>query len=213
MATTMASGVPTEEYCRCCLTEVSDLLFDVFAILEESKGPICELIATICGITITENDETSKNICGDCLRDLVNTFRFRERCLRANQIVQPKPVQDAVVPQVEKCDPELTEENLANAEKATVSKEDKETQTDKVVNVQQNKPKKSFKYYKYRSTFANKHKPSGNFRIHKCPFQCNICWRRFKQPQDLLMHRGSSHLAGDHFGKITLNLNHRGQWF
>lgn len=53
----MANGVPSEDYCRCCLTEATDLLFDVFSILEESKGPICELIATICGIIVSAASE------------------------------------------------------------------------------------------------------------------------------------------------------------
>ncbi|XP_058823407.1 zinc finger protein 664-like isoform X2 [Topomyia yanbarensis] len=35
-----------------------------------------------------ENDNYSKNICGDCLNDLANTARFRKRCLKAERILQ-----------------------------------------------------------------------------------------------------------------------------
>ncbi|EAT37955.1 AAEL010110-PA [Aedes aegypti] len=207
MATPMANGVPSEDYCRCCLTEATDLLFDVFSILEESKGPICELIATLCGIIISEKDGESKNICGDCLRDLVTTYRFRERCLRVNRILKVKSFGGVwVVPSVVKRDPEWDTGMLAKATQYVLPKSDKESQTEKVAVKDDKQQMKTFGCYECRSKFTGKSQLMNHIRIHKCPFQCNVCFRRFKLSGDLMLHR-SSHHGSDAYGRVTLKLN------
>ncbi|XP_058448752.1 uncharacterized protein LOC131428722 [Malaya genurostris] len=75
------------ECCRCCLAEENDMIY-VFDILDEFDSKICDLIANCGGILITDDDNYSKNICGDCLNDLANAARFRMRCLKTENILQ-----------------------------------------------------------------------------------------------------------------------------
>ncbi|XP_055640624.1 zinc finger protein 43-like [Toxorhynchites rutilus septentrionalis] len=83
----MSSGLVMPGCCRCCLEEENDMVY-VFDILDEFDSKICNLIADCGGILITENDSYSKNICGNCLNDLANAARFRERCLKTESVLQ-----------------------------------------------------------------------------------------------------------------------------
>ncbi|EDS37186.1 zinc finger protein 8 [Culex quinquefasciatus] len=82
----MATVVP--ECCRCCLTEDERDLIFVFDVLDEFESRICDLIETCGGIEITEDDAYSKSICGNCLNDLANAARFRDRCAKTEQVLQ-----------------------------------------------------------------------------------------------------------------------------
>ncbi|KXJ84489.1 hypothetical protein RP20_CCG004836 [Aedes albopictus] len=212
MATPMTTGkIPSEEYCRCCLTEATDLLFDVFAILEESKGPISELIATLCGIIISEKDDASKNICGDCLRELVNTFRFRERCLQTNRVLKVKSTGDGAEASavVVKHEPESEKKVQDKATQNALPRAEKESQTEKVSN-EDSRQKKTFGCLECRSSFTDKPELLNHIRIHRCPFQCNVCFRRFKLSGDLMLHMGSHH-GTDAYGRAILKVNYRGR--
>lgn len=59
----------------------------VFDILDEFDSKICDLIESCGDITITEEDPYSKHICGNCLNELANATRFRQRCLRTMDVL------------------------------------------------------------------------------------------------------------------------------
>lgn len=59
----------------------------VFDILDEFDSKICDLIESCGDVTITEDDPYSKHLCGNCLNDLANATRFRQRCHRTMDIL------------------------------------------------------------------------------------------------------------------------------
>ncbi|KXJ68803.1 hypothetical protein RP20_CCG001601 [Aedes albopictus] len=74
------------ECCRCCLIKEDDMVY-VFDILDEFDSKICDLIESCGDVTITDDDPYSKHLCGNCLNDLANATRFRQRCHRTMDIL------------------------------------------------------------------------------------------------------------------------------
>ncbi|XP_055614183.1 zinc finger protein 436-like isoform X2 [Uranotaenia lowii] len=130
------------DQCRCCLVEENDMIY-VFDILDEFDSKICDLIAKCGGVEISKTDLFSKNICGNCLNDLANAARFRERCHKTEQDLQKAakevpigsdhmgdeefiPVEEILVEQVE----EPTHEILKASEFLQFSDEQDESMDD-----------------------------------------------------------------------------------
>ncbi|XP_053692282.1 zinc finger protein 260-like [Sabethes cyaneus] len=76
-------------FCRCCLVEEEDMLY-LFTVLSEFESPASELISNCCGITILESDCFTKDICKNCLKELVSAARFRRLCLQTESTLQEK---------------------------------------------------------------------------------------------------------------------------
>ncbi|EAT36081.1 AAEL011805-PA, partial [Aedes aegypti] len=67
-------SLPTvTECCRCCLVKEDDM--------------ICDLIESCGDITVSFCNPYSKHICGNCLNELANATRFRQRCLRTMDVL------------------------------------------------------------------------------------------------------------------------------
>ncbi|XP_058824834.1 zinc finger protein 70-like [Topomyia yanbarensis] len=83
----MSAPVLLSETCRCCLTRGTGM-FDVFVALDEFNNKICDLIESCAGVLVRKGDPFSKIICEQCLNELVNAVRFRQRCLNTDLLLK-----------------------------------------------------------------------------------------------------------------------------
>ncbi|XP_058825152.1 zinc finger protein 235-like [Topomyia yanbarensis] len=96
--TELVTRILMPESCRCCLLEQSEM-FCILDTMEEFGSTICDLIASCIGITITEHDGFSRSICNACFNDLSTAVRFRQRCLKTEDILRNTQI-DIEKPQV-----------------------------------------------------------------------------------------------------------------
>ncbi|XP_053687219.1 zinc finger protein 267-like [Sabethes cyaneus] len=101
----MSTDVSTvHKVCRCCL-EQDRACTNVFTTLCEFQNKISDLLLDCTGISISEQDFFSKEICDPCLVELTNANRFRVRCLASQETLQSDQLVVRVLQSFQPIDP------------------------------------------------------------------------------------------------------------
>ncbi|XP_058464160.1 zinc finger protein 883-like isoform X2 [Malaya genurostris] len=189
----MSSVDIMQGHCRCCLIKNKSNAYYVFGTLAEFKSKICELITNCTGVTITEDDPFSKNICPNCLSELIKATRFRIRSARSQDILLSNKMlldtdfgagsNDKSHKQLLKTLNELTKAQLKVAPLPVKKTKNKRKKTKVVSNTDQ----MAFPCLQCDRRFSSRAAVSVHMRKHpKIP--CNTCGVEFHE-SDLAIHQ------------------------
>ncbi|XP_055543688.1 zinc finger protein 502-like [Wyeomyia smithii] len=189
----MSEVFVTSERCRCCLSH-SSIMTSVFETIQEFSTQIRDLVSTAVGVWVLENDHYPKSICESCLSDLTIAVRFRQRCLKSEDILKKtkKPNFQFMI--------SIPTEQVPTVDKLSTAQIKKETP---VIDPNVNQPPQessepqqdrlNFQCDICNKDFQQQYDLTYHMRTHASdrPFRCDICGNRFIRCSELTHHRRS----------------------